>query len=248
MKEKTWKRCHTGRQSRSFMPILAVSAAIFAGLMRPNWCVAGIYSAGNPIGRDVITAPAKKAFAGQAYHTTEPEHIDDVASSIGTLGYQVDKSQDLLKADAHNLIRDRLVWYSLSHGVIHKKTHLFFGVDYSHEDPPSVASVFTPSDVPVPQHYTLVFLNGCNSAQPESYTPGHFRTNFGATVYLGWTIDINVATAEVFAGRFFSNLKGRRTVAQAITLTIESFTAHPGLYSGWNSIRVLGDDNTVVEQ
>jgi hypothetical protein len=209
------------------MPILAVSAAVLAGLMRPNWCVAGIYSAGNPIGRDEITAPVKKAFAGRQFPSSiwgsiNDSHVDAVASSIVALGYQVDKSQDLLKADAPGLIRDRLVWYTLSDGALNRRTN-FYGVVYSHSDQTHPWEVFTPNDVPTGQHYVFVFLNACMSAQPNITTPQRFRIAFGAPAYLGWRKKINPETAAGFAERFFSNLKGKKTVAQAVNQTINSY-------------------------
>jgi hypothetical protein len=85
MKEKALKSCRTASQSRSFMPILAVSAAVLAGLMRPNWCVAGIYSAPNPMSREEGTAVVYRV------DSVDPDTggIPEVASDESAVGVNI---------------------------------------------------------------------------------------------------------------------------------------------------------------
>ncbi len=197
--------------------------------------------AGTFICDDKLKLTVAKAFAGRRMFGWGDEDVDGIAASIqDSLSYETVKNQSVSKTDAINNVPARFIWYTFSHGMV-AASGVFKAVDYG--DP------FFPSDVPAGADYILVFLNGCCSAQIGSGSNADaFKTAFNANAYVGWKTEILGPLAAGFASEFFSQLNGTKTITQAINAALGTYT--PGGYAYTaiaNNIRVIGDENLVVD-
>lgn len=84
MKTKTVGCCRMGRQSKGFVPIVAFGLAIFAELLSSNWCVAGVYSAPNPMSN--AEAPTIQVVLKSVVFTSDHGVLTDYNSSFNGSG------------------------------------------------------------------------------------------------------------------------------------------------------------------
>jgi hypothetical protein len=180
------------------------------------------------------------AFAGRRLFGWSDSHIEGIAAALESMSYQTETDQSVSEANAIAAAPDRLVWYTLSHGLV-DSNNFFKALDYGDE--------FFPADVPLGVDYRLVFLNGCCSAQLGSGSNAEpFKNAFDADVYIGWKNTISSSIAAGFASEFFAHLDGNKTISQAISDALSTYT--PGGFS-YNeivsNIRVIGNPDLIVD-
>jgi hypothetical protein len=181
-----------------------------------------------------------QAFAGRRLFGWSDDHISGIAATLAELSYETEEDQSVSEASAIAAVPDRLVWYTLSHGLV-DSNDVFKALDYGDE--------FFPGDVPTGVDYSLVFLNGCCSAQLGSGSNAEpFKDAFSADAYIGWKTTIHGSIAAGFASEFFAHLDGNKTISQAISDALATYT--PGGFSHnqiVSSIRVIGDSDLIVD-
>jgi len=102
-----------------------------------------------------------------------------------------------------------------------------------------------PGDLPADLHYSLVFPNACLSASTKGSA---FANAFGADAYVGWTGTVNGWVAVDFAKNFMGALKGRKTVQQAVTTSVNSLEVGSFAYQQVvSNIKILRGANVVVD-
>lgn len=184
------------------------------------------------------TTTIPRAFVGRDYAFVGG-HIDAAETSVKALGYEVLKDQSVTKSDAIAAAPGRSVWYTFSDGGLDVGGHL---VAIIYDDP------VVPGDLPAGLDYTLVFMNGCQTADSGSTVPTGFADKFSTDAYLGWDIGIIETTAQTFGEYFLEELNGSKTVSQARTAARDRFI----LYSvGWNLVNdhlvILRGDSVTVD-
>jgi hypothetical protein len=180
-----------------------------------------------------------KAYSGNAWWGSQWGHASEIKALIDDLGYDTLKEEPPTKASAIAAAPPRVVWYSLSDGREESGRFVALCFGYTGWDPLYAA------DLPGDLHYVLVFANACKSATGDGLA---FANKFGAAAYLGWIDTVGNSAAVDFSKKFFANLKGRRTVGQAVNMTIESYQQGSLGRSEAEKIRVLRGGNVVVEQ
>jgi hypothetical protein len=200
---------------------------------------------GTIVASDQIKATVARAFAGQQLSgwIIPSGHIGGVATAIeNSLRYATDSNGDMSKTEAIAAASGRSVWYSLTHGAV-DNNGVFKALDLD-------GGVYLfPVDLPADLDYSLVFVNGCCSAQYGSGSNAEaFKAAFNADAYIGWKTSVSGTLAANFALEFFSQLDGTRTINEAINATLATYEPSSSVYSTIaNSIRVIGDATLVVD-
>jgi hypothetical protein len=180
------------------------------------------------------------AYSGNDFWINYRGRAAEIKGLIDNLGYVTLKEEYPTKESAVAAAPGREVWYSLSDGGVDAQERflcLCFGINGG--------DLLYAADLPGGLAYRLVFRNGCKSGTGDGPV---FAQKFGTQAYVGWKEEIAVGPAVCFAKAFFAALKGRKTVAQAVTAGINSFSPGSwGYLQVYDNFMILRGQSVVVD-